>query len=241
MLTSRALDLSNPGSVSSRVSVPWWLCLTRTHLYRASVSAGQAVNVMAVPQALCKQKLEARQHVYSYHKVNHGFKGRRGQELVWAVTCHAPSLFFSTQPTAGPWGLMAKAAPATWGYHVCGSVAVSMHMQDRLGPPPFLPKFGLYLGLWHLQLQPKHRLPDQLANSLQWSEPCSVGKLFHKGRGELPLGTAFPLEKWFSRNLNIKLPFAFSLTFWALLSQPIIYLVQNSTMFQNAVVLLCCP
>lgn len=151
---------------------------------------------MAVPQALCKQKLEARQHhVYSYHKANCGFKGKKRQQLVWAVSCHASSLFFSYWSTPGPWVLMAKAAPATCGYHVCCSVAVSMHMQEKLWPIPFLPKLGLYLGLWHLQLQPKHRLPDQLASSLQWSEPCGIGKFFHKGSGGLPPGTTVPLEK----------------------------------------------
>lgn len=244
MLTSRALDLSNPGSVSSKVSVPWWLCLTQTHLYRASVSAGQAKHASerdGSATGIVQTKIRSKATRVFISQGEPWLQRKKGQELLWAVSCHAPSLFFSTQPTARPWGLMAKAAPATWGYHVCGSVAVSMHMQDRLGPPPFLPKLGLCLGLWHLQLQPKHRLPDQLASSPQWSEPFSVGKLFHKGRGEMLLGTAVPLEKWFSRNLNIKLPFAFSLTFWALLSQPIIYLVQNSTMFQIAVVLLCCP
>lgn len=99
------------------------------------------------------------------------------------------------------------------------------------GHLPFLTKLGLYLGLRHLQLQTTHRLLDHLASSLQWSEPCSVGKLFHRGSGGLPLGTMTPL---FSRNLNIKL-LPFSLPFWGLLSQPIIYLVQSSTTSQKAV------
>lgn len=214
MLTSRALNLSNPGSVSSRVSIPWWLCLTRTHLYRARMLAGQADHARECDgSATGTVQTKIRSKATTRAFISQGelrLQRKKWQELVWAVPCHASSLFLSTQPTAGPRGLMAKAAPATCGYHVCCSVAVSMHMQERLWPLPFLPKFGLYLGLWHLQLHSKHRLPDQLASSLQRSEPCGIGKLFHKGSGELPLGTAIPLEKWFSGNLNISLPFAFS-------------------------------
>lgn len=140
MLTPRALHLSHPGSVSHRVSVLWWLCLTRTHVDRASVSAGQAEHgsicdgsATGVVQTKIRSKATMRVFI-SQGKL--WLQRKKGQELVWAVSCHASSLFFSMQPTPGPWGLMAKMAPATCGYHVHYSVAVSTQTQERLWPSP---------------------------------------------------------------------------------------------------------
>lgn len=138
-------------------------------------------NVMPGLQALCKQELEARQQHEFTSQSEPWLQRKKGQELVWAVSCHASSLVFSTQTTPGRWGLTAKVAPAMCGYHACCSLRVR-HMQERLWPPLLPPKLGLYLGLWHLQLQPQHRLPDQQASSLQQSELHGVGKLFFPQR-----------------------------------------------------------
>lgn len=204
---SLAESVHHGGWVLRGLTCVWTAC------WQVKQSSTQA-NAMALPQALCKQNWEGRQqHVF----ISQGKLWRQrktGQEQVWAASCHAPSLFFSTQPTAGPRGLMVEAAPATCGCHVCCPGTFSVHMQQRPCPPPLLPRLGLYLGLWHLQPQPKRRLPDQLASPLQWSDPCGVGKRLHKGSSrELPLGTDITLEKWSFRNLNITFPLAF---FWHL-------------------------
>lgn len=124
-------------------------------------------------------------------------------------------LFFSsTQPTSRALRTDGRCSSSYLWCHVCCLRMFSVHVQKRPCPPPFIPRLGLFLGLWHLQCQPKCRLPEQLASPLQWSNPRGVGKRLHKGSSrELPLGTAITLEKWFFRNLNITFPLAF---FWCL-------------------------
>lgn len=140
---------------------------------------------------------------------------KTGQEQVWTVSYHTPSLFFSsTQPTSRALRTDGRCSSSYLCCHVCCLRMFSVHVQKRPCPPPFIPRLGLFLGLWHLQCQPKCRLPEQLASPLQWSNPRGVGKRLHKGSSrELPLGTAITLEEWFFRNLNITFPLAF---FWCL-------------------------
>lgn len=134
-----------------------------------------------------------------------------------SVNCILPcsfSFFSSTQPTSRALRTDGRCSSSYLWCHVCCLRMFSVHVQKRPCPPPFIPRLGLFLGLWHLQCQPKCRLPEQLASPLQWSNPRGVGKRLHKGSSrELPLGTAITLEKWFFRNLNITFPLAF---FWCL-------------------------
>lgn len=84
-------SLSSPGSPSSSRHTMVAVCHMDSFAQGQQVRQSKQANVMAVPQDVCKQKLEARQqHVLSYHKANYGFKGRRDRnccDLVWAVSC----------------------------------------------------------------------------------------------------------------------------------------------------------
>lgn len=216
-------SLSNPGSVSSSQHGG---CVS--HGLTCTGTAGQAEQASKCNGSatdLVQTKIRSMATTRAF--ISQGelwLQRKEGQELLWlSVSC--------ILPTPGPrWQRQLQLHVG----NMCCTVAGGTYMQERLWPPPFLTTLGLYRGFWHMQLQTMHRLLDQLSSSLQWSEPCSVGMLLHRGSADLPLGTLIPLEKLFSRNLNIKL-LGFSLTFWGLLSQPIIYLVQSSTMSQKAV------
>lgn len=71
-------SLSNPGSASSSQHTTVAVSHMDSFVQGQQVRQSKQANVMAVPQAVCQQKLEARQqHMLSYHKANYGFKGRR--------------------------------------------------------------------------------------------------------------------------------------------------------------------
>lgn len=131
-------SLSNPGSASSSQHTMVALSHMDSFVQGQQVRQSKQANVMAVPQAVCKQKSEARQqHVLSYHKANYGFKGRsKRQELLWLrVSC--------ILPTPGPWWQwqLQLHVGNTW-WHIQAGEAVATSLPHQLST---LSRF------WHLQ------------------------------------------------------------------------------------------
>lgn len=125
-------SLSNPGSASSSQHTMVALSHMDSFVQGQQVRQSKQANVMAVPQAVCKQKSEARQqHVLSYHKANYGFKGRSDRnccDLGWAVSCQ-----HQAPDGNGSSSYMWVTRDGTY-------------RQERLWPPPFLTNLGLDLG-----------------------------------------------------------------------------------------------